>query len=64
MLFRSAITNSQDIWEKHMPYMRKCSVIVEYGEPIYLKDLDKEQRKFSGAYTRAKIEEMLKQHQI
>lgn len=58
-----AITNSQDIWEKHMPYMRKCSVIVEYGEPIYLKDLDKEQRKFSGAYTRDKIEEMLKQHQ-
>lgn len=43
--------------------MRKCSVIVEYGEPIYLKDLDKEQRKFSGAYTHNKIEEMLKQHQ-
>lgn len=57
-----AITNTQDIWEGHMPYMRKCHAIVEYGEPIYLKDLDKEQRKFSGAYTRDKITEMLERH--
>lgn len=57
-----AITNSQNIWESHMPFMRKCHVIVEYGEPIYLKDLDKEQRKFSGAYTQAKIAEMMEQH--
>lgn len=57
-----AITNSQNIWEAHMPYMRKCNVIVEYGEPIYLKDLDKEQKKFSGAYTQGKISEMLEQH--
>lgn len=57
-----AITNSQNIWESHMPFMRKCHVIVEYGEPIYLKDLDKEQRKFSGAYTQAKIAEMLERH--
>ena len=57
-----AITGSQDIWEKHMPFMRKCRVIVEYGEPIYLNQLEKEQRKFSGAYTKTKIEEMLKNH--
>lgn len=57
-----AITGSQDIWEKHMPFIRKCSVIVEYGEPIYLNKLDKEQRKFSGAYTKSIIEEMLKKH--
>ncbi len=57
-----AITGSQNIWEKHMPFIRKCSVIVEYGEPIYLNKLDKEQRKFSGAYTQSIIEEMLKKH--
>ena len=57
------ITGSQDIWEKHMPFMRKCRVIVEYGEPIYLNQLEKEQRKFSGAYTKSKIEEMLKNHE-
>lgn len=58
-----AITGSQNIWEKHMPFMRKCHVIVEYGEPIYLNQLEKEQRKFSGAYTKSKIEEMLKNHE-
>lgn len=57
-----AITNSQNIWESHMPFMHKCHVIVEYGEPIYLKDLEKEQRKFAGAYTQAKIAEMLEGH--
>lgn len=57
-----AITNSQSVWEQHMPYMRKSHVIVEYGEPIYIKDLDREQRKFLGAYTRDKITEMLAQH--
>ncbi len=57
-----AITGSQNIWEKHMPFMRKCRVIVEYGEPIYLNQLDKERRKFSGAYTQSKVEEMLEHH--
>ncbi len=58
-----AISNTHNIFESHMPFIRKCHVIVEYGEPILLKELDKEQRKFSGAYTRSKIEEMLKNHQ-
>ena len=57
-----AISGSQDIWEKHLPFIRKCEVIVEYGEPVYLNHLDKEQRKFSGAYTQSKVEEMLRQH--
>ena len=57
-----AITGSQDIFEKHLTFMRKCRVIVEYGEPIYLNQLDKERRKFSGAYTQSKIKEMLENH--
>ena len=57
-----AITGTKEIWESHFPAVRKCHVIVEYGEPIYLKDLDKEQRKFPGAYTSAKIEEMMQNH--
>lgn len=58
-----AITNSHHILEAHMPFIRKCHVIVEYGEPIFLNDLDKEQRKFSGAYTQSIIEQMLEKHQ-
>lgn len=57
-----AITNSQNIWENHFPSVRKCHVIVEYGEPILLDELTKEEKKFPGAYTRAKIEEMMNAH--
>ena len=57
-----AITNTNNIFESHMPWIKKCNVIVEYGEPILIKELDKEQRKFSGAYTQSKIEEMLEKH--
>lgn len=57
-----AITNSQNIWESHFPAVRKCHVIVEYGEPILLEELSKEERKFPGAYTRAKIEDMMQKH--
>ncbi len=57
-----AISNSQEIWEAHFPAVRKCSVIVEYGEPILLEELSPEERKFPGAYTSRKIEEMLERH--
>ena len=57
-----AITNTHNIFKSHLPFIRKCQVIIEYGEPIYIKELDKEQRKFSGAYTQSKIEEMLEKH--
>ncbi|MCI8485036.1 MAG: 1-acyl-sn-glycerol-3-phosphate acyltransferase [Lachnospiraceae bacterium] len=57
-----AITNSHNILESHMPFIRKCHVILEYGEPIFLNDLTKEQRKFSGAYTQSVIETMLEKH--
>lgn len=57
-----AISNTNQIFESHMPFIKKCSVIVEYGEPILVKELEKEQRKFLGAYTQSKIEEMMEQH--
>ncbi len=57
-----AISNTHNIWESHMPFIRKCHVIVEYGEPIYLKELDKNQQKFSGAYTQSVIQKMLEKH--
>ena len=58
-----AISNTYEIFEAHVPRVKRCHVILEYGEPILLKDLDKEQRKFPAAYTQHKIEDMLKAHQ-
>lgn len=44
------IVNTAAIFEDHLPFMKKATVIIEYGEPIYMKDLDKETRKNIGDY--------------
>lgn len=59
-----AISNSAEILENHFPRIRPCKVIVEYGAPIYPKELTKEEQKFLGAYTQRRIQEMLDKHQI
>ncbi len=50
-----SITNSAAVWEDHLPFMRKAHVIIEFGEPILLDTLSKEDRKFLGAYVRKLI---------
>ena len=59
-----AITGSAEIWENHMPKIKPCRVIVEYGAPIRPKELTKDEQKFLGSYTQQKIQEMLNQNQI
>lgn len=54
-----AITNSAEIFENHIPFVRPCHVILEYGKPIIPGELSKEEKKFLGAYTQQKIQEML-----
>lgn len=57
-----AISGSDDIFENHLPYVRASHVVIEYGKPIYPKDLDKEQLKFLGAYVQGIIKEMLEKN--
>lgn len=59
-----ALTGTADIFENHLPKMKKTPVIIEYGKPIIVKDLSPEDRKFLGAYTRNTIMEMLKTHDL
>ncbi|OUQ15479.1 1-acyl-sn-glycerol-3-phosphate acyltransferase [Lachnoclostridium sp. An14] len=54
-----AITGTADVFEKHIPFIRPAHVIIEYGEPIYIKQLEPAQRKFAGAYTREVLHGML-----
>lgn len=54
-----AITNSAEIFENHIPFVCRCHVILEYGKPILPGELSKEEKKFLGAYTQQKIQEML-----
>lgn len=54
-----ALTGTADIFEKHLPWIRSADVTLQYGEPIYPKELSKEDQKKLGNYTRARILEML-----
>lgn len=54
-----AFTGTAEIFEAHIPWVKKSHVTVTFGEPIDIKSLDKEQKKFLGAYTRQRILDML-----
>lgn len=57
-----SINNSAEIFENHMPKMKKTHVIVEYGTPIYPKELDKEDQKFIGAKCQKIIEDTIRRN--
>ena len=55
-----AITGTARIFEDHLPFIKPSHVVIRYGEPIDLKELPQEAKKFPGAYTRDVISGMLK----
>lgn len=57
-----AISNSAEIFENHFPKMTKTHVVLEYGAPIYPKDLDKETKKKLGAHCQGLLLEMLEKN--
>ena len=57
------LVNTGDIFEDHFPRVKKTTVIIEYGEPIYLDKLEKGQRKQIGAYVHDLIEERYLENQ-
>lgn len=52
-----SINNSAQIFEDHIPKIKKAHVVLEYGKPIYPTELSKEDRKHLGVYTRNIIKE-------
>ena len=58
-----AISGSVDLWEAHFPKIKPCHVVIEYGKPIYVDQLDKETQKHIGAYTQNILLEMLKKNE-
>ena len=54
-----AIKGTAEVFEKHIPLICPSHVVIEFGEPFIVKELDPENRKFVGAYTREKIARML-----
>lgn len=58
-----AMCNTSEIFEAHFPKIGPCHVIMEYCAPIYPDQLDKEDKKHLGEYTRNIILETLKKNQ-
>lgn len=56
-------TNTEDILEKHFPWIHAKHVVIEFGEPVMMSDLTKEERKHPGEYFRAKVLQMLIKNQ-
>lgn len=51
------INNSADIYEDHLPKIKKTRVVLEYLPPVYIRDLPKEDRKRVGALVEEQIKE-------
>lgn len=54
-----SINNSAEIFENHVPALRKTHVVIEYGKPIYPKELSKEELKNIGAHCQNIIQETI-----
>ena len=58
-----AITGTNKVFEDHFPYIKSANVILEYGKPIIIKELDKEDQKHVGLYFQNVVQQMLIGHQ-
>ena len=58
-----SMNNTIDIFEGHLPRIKKTHVVLEYGKPIYMKDLDKETKKHIGEYCQNIIRETIHKNQ-
>lgn len=55
------LVNTADIFENHLPQIKKTTVIIEYGEPIYMSKMERDERKHIGAKVREMIGERYKE---
>lgn len=57
-----AISNTEEIFENHIPWVKSSHIIFEFGEPIDIKDMDKSQRRHLGAHVQNVIKEMVEKN--
>lgn len=57
-----SITNTAAMFENQFPRIKKTHVIIEYGNPIYPKELEPEDQKHLGVYCSRIIEETLQKN--
>ena len=59
-----ALSNTDAVFEKQFPKVKKAHVIIEYCKPVYIDELDKEQRRHLGAYVQEIIRKQLEQNRL
>lgn len=52
-----SINNAAAIFEDHIPKITRTHVILEYGKPIYMSEMTREEKKGIGA----KVQEIIKE---
>lgn len=57
-----ALSNTDNLFENHIPWVRRAHVTIEYGKPVYADSLSKEERKFLGSHVQNIIREMLEKN--
>lgn len=57
-----SMNNTAAIFENQFPRIKKVHVVIEYGKPIYVKDLDKEDAKHIGKYCQNIIQETIEKN--
>lgn len=54
-----SLNNTHFMFEQHIPRIEKTHVVIEYGKPIYLQELDKETRKRIAPYCQKIMQETI-----
>jgi len=54
-----SLNNTAEIFENHFPKIKKTRVILEYGKPIYPKEIDKDTKKRLGSYCQNLIQDTI-----
>lgn len=54
-----SFNNTSAIFEDQFPRIKKAKAVIEFGKPIYIDGLDKEQRKHLGAYAHDIVKAMV-----
>lgn len=54
-----AISNTDEMYELHRPWVKRCKVVIHYGTPIDISQMPKDQLKVLGATVRETIAGML-----
>ena len=58
-----ALNNTDSVFEKHLPWIRKAHVIIEYCTPIYMDQMERAERKVIGQTVRDILSEKVKANQ-